>query len=202
MVVGVSRVFWEDAGRHAYWRMRLAEARHEVVGRALEQLAAAGRPVPPAAVAQKLADRFSAYRDEQLCLYPDAHAVIDAFKARGVLLALITNGAAELQRAKIVRFDLTHRFDHIQIEGEHDFGKPDEQAYRHALATLGVEARDTWMVGDNLEWEVVAPQRLGIRAIWFDGTGKGLPAGSPVKPDRIIRRLTELLPADAGNAAS
>jgi hypothetical protein len=36
-------------------------------------------------------------------------------------LALITNGAGEPQRAKIVSFALKHRFDHIQIEGEHGF---------------------------------------------------------------------------------
>ena len=34
-------------------------------------------------------------------------------------LALITNGTAEPQRAKVVRFALEHRFDHIQIEGGH-----------------------------------------------------------------------------------
>jgi putative hydrolase of the HAD superfamily len=50
------------------------------------------------------------------------------------------------------------------------------------------------MIGDNLEWEVVAPQRLGIYAIWIDVHGEGLPDGSAVKPDRIIRSLTELLP--------
>jgi putative hydrolase of the HAD superfamily len=50
------------------------------------------------------------------------------------------------------------------------------------------------MVGDNLEWEVVAPQRLGIYAIWYDGYGIGLPPGSPIRPDRIIRSLPELLP--------
>jgi hypothetical protein len=41
------------------------------------------------------------------------------------------------------------------------------------------------MVGDNLEWEVVSPQRLGIHAIWHDGYGVGLPADSPIRPDRI-----------------
>jgi putative hydrolase of the HAD superfamily len=51
------------------------------------------------------------------------------------------------------------------------------------------------MVGDNLEWEVVVPQRLGIYAIWMDVHGEGLPPGSPIKPDRIIRSLAELLPA-------
>ena len=49
------------------------------------------------------------------------------------------------------------------------------------------------MVGDNLEWEVVAPQRLGIHAIWYDGYGVGLPPDWPIRPDRIIRRLKELL---------
>ena len=31
------------------------------------------------------------------------------------------------------------------------------------------------------------PQRLGIYAIWMDVRGESLPAGSPIKPDRIIR---------------
>jgi putative hydrolase of the HAD superfamily len=56
------------------------------------------------------------------------------------------------------------------------------------------------MVGDHLEWEVAAPQRLGIFAIWHDALGRGLPAGSPVKPDRIIRSLSELLDRTKGRA--
>ena len=44
---------------------------------------------------------------------------------------------------------------------------------------------------------MVAPQRLGIFAIWIDVHGDGLPEGSTVKPDRIIRSLTELLPQRA-----
>jgi putative hydrolase of the HAD superfamily len=140
-----------------------------------------------------MAARYNAFREDQMHLFDGAHHVVDTFRARGVLLALITNGAAVPQRAKVTRFDLTHRFHHIQIEGEHGFGKPEERAYRHALAALGVEASDTWMVGDNLEWEVVAPQRLGIHAIWHDVVGEGLPQGSPIRPDRIIRSLPELL---------
>jgi FMN phosphatase YigB (HAD superfamily) len=43
------------------------------------------------------------------------------------------------------------------------------------MEVLGVGPHETWMVGDNLEWEIVAPQRLGIYAIWHDGYGVGLP---------------------------
>jgi len=177
--------FWADARRHRLNRQDLTTARRQIVGGALPSLASAA--------AARLADRFTAYRDEQMHLYPDAHETIDALKRLGVRLALITNGDGPGQRAKVERFDLAHRFDHVQIEGEHGFGKPEERAYRHALAALAVEAHDAWMVGDNLEWEVAAPQRLGIHAIWYDPLEAGLPKGSEVRPDRIIRRLAELL---------
>jgi putative hydrolase of the HAD superfamily len=187
------RRFWATA--EPAWRLKLAEARQEVVRGGFSALAATGHGVLPVDLVRRLADRFDAYREEQMFVFPGAHDAIDALKALGIKLALITNGAADTQRAKIERFALSHRFDHIQIEGEHGFGKPDEKAYLHAMAALGVTAPDTWMIGDNLEWEVEAPQRLGIYAIWIDVHGQGLPAGSTVKPDRTIRSLTELLPA-------
>jgi putative hydrolase of the HAD superfamily len=193
-VIAVSHAFWADTTHQAYWRMRLAEGRRAIVAGALAQLRASGRPVPLPETGDRLADRFTAYRDEQMCLFPDALMVIDALRSFGVRLALVTNGAAEIQRGKIARFDLTHRFDHIQIEGEHGFGKPDERAYRHAMQALDVGPHETWMVGDNLEWEVVAPQRLGIHAIWHDSLGQRLPRDSAIRPDRIIRTLSELLP--------
>ncbi|MFE0754145.1 HAD family hydrolase [Inquilinus sp. NPDC058860] len=201
-VAAFARGFWADAERHRIWRQRIGEARRVIAAGAFDSLAAAGRPAPAADVLHRLADRFTAYRDEQMRLFPDAHAVVDGFRARGIRLALVTNGAAEVQRAKIARFDLAHRFDHIQIEGEHGFGKPEERAYHHALQALGVAPGEAWMVGDNLEWEVTAPQRLGIHAIWVDGTGEGLPAGSTARPDRIIRAVSELLLDTPAGAAA
>jgi putative hydrolase of the HAD superfamily len=186
--------FWgRDQDWHRIWRQRLREAREQIVETGFAQLASDGYAVPPVAVQHALSHRFSAYREENLKLFPDVHETIDALKARGVKLALITNGPSEQQREKVVRFALAERFDHIQIEGEHGFGKPEERAYRHALAALGVEPHEAWIVGDNLEWEVVAPQRLGIFSIWYDPHGAGVPAGHAAKPDRIIRTLTELL---------
>jgi putative hydrolase of the HAD superfamily len=191
-IVDSGRSFWATA--EAEWRLKLSEARHVVVRDGFVALAATGHPALSMDLATRLADRFSAYREEEMFIFPGAHDAIDALKAHGVKLALVTNGAAEPQRAKVERFALTHRFDHIQIEGEHGFGKPDERAYLHAMEVLGVTAAETWMVGDNLEWEVEAPQRLGIYAIWIDVHGQGLPTDSTVRPDRIIRSLTELLP--------
>jgi len=188
-----SRDLWADPDRHKHWRHRISDARRRIVATAFAELAAAGHRMPAASVGEELADRYEALHNAEMCMFPDAHETLDRLKELGVKLALITNGAAEPQRAKVVRFALEHRFDHIQIEGEHGFGKPEERAYTHAMAALGVLPHETWMVGDNLEWEVVGPQRLGIHAIWHDGYGLGLPPDTPIRPDRIIRRLAELL---------
>lgn len=186
------RWFWSDEARHRQWRFGLETARIEVVRQVFAELAAQAPGATPA-TAEAFAIRFHAYREAQARFFPGAIEAVDELKARGVKLALVTNGEAGVQRAKVERFDLARRFDHVQIEGEHGFGKPEERAYLHAMQALGVGPADTWMVGDNLEWEVAAPQRLGIYAIWHDHLGTGLPPDSPVKPDRIIRSMAELL---------
>ena len=76
-------------------------------------------------------------------------------------------------------------------------GKPDEAVYRHALQALGAVPTEASMVGDHLEWDVGAPQQLGLRGVWMDRGGRGLPSGSTVRPHRIIRSLEELA-ASAG----
>jgi putative hydrolase of the HAD superfamily len=182
--------FWSDPARHKIARFGIPEARRQVIA---DAFVATGSEHMSPELAERFATRFAAYRDQLTDFFPGARETIEKLKARGVLLALVTNGGSATQRAKIERFSLAPLFDHIQIEGEHDFGKPDERAYLHAMSVLGVEAHETWMVGDNLEWEVAAPQRLGIFAIWHDGFGKGLPKGSTVRPDRIIRAISELI---------
>jgi len=189
------RVFWDDEAAHKVWRQNLPAARRLVTVGAFAELAPRNAKLDEA-FAHEFADRFHNHREAQAKFFPDAIETIDELKKRGVKLTLITNGAALPQRAKIEKFDLTRRFDHIQIEGEHGFGKPEPQAYAHAMATLGVTAEECWIVGDNLKWEVAAPQQLGIYAVWHDHMGDGLPPGSTVKPDRIIRSLSELLPPE------
>ena len=99
--------------------------------------------------------------------FPGALDALRTFRELGIKLALVTNGAAEVQRAKIERFELAPLFDAIVVEGEFGLGKPEPAVYTHALASLGVSAADAWMVGDNLEWDVVTPRALGMRGIWI-----------------------------------
>lgn len=187
-IVAHAQEFWGDHARGKHWRMQLFEARRRIVATALSRYDGIAH------LARPIADRYTSLREEEMHLHAGAIDTLKAFNERGVRLALVTNGDGAGQRRKIERFNLAPYFEHIQIEGEQGFGKPEERTYRHALETLRVAPAETWMVGDNLEWEVTAPQRLGIHAIWFDGEGAGLPPHATAKPDRIITALPELLP--------
>ena len=146
-----SRALWADPGRHKYWRQRIGEARRRIVATAFAELASAGHAVPGRAVSDALADAYNAMHEAELRMFPGAHETVDGLRERGVRLALVTNGAAAPQRAKLVRFALEHRFDHVQIEGEHGFGKPDERAYLHTMEALGVTAGET--ISSKLNWD-------------------------------------------------
>jgi putative hydrolase of the HAD superfamily len=180
--------FWAQPGSYAKWRNRVLEARTGIVLRLFEKWS-----IQPD-VAPRFAERFHDLRENGECrLFPGALETIRELGRRGVKLALVTNGHADTQREKVERFGLAPLFDHVQIEGELGFGKPDPRAYLHAMQALGVQPAETWMVGDHLHWEVEAPQKLGIYAIWHDFSRKGLPPNSPIHPDRIIHRINEIL---------
>jgi putative hydrolase of the HAD superfamily len=179
--------YWADPERHRVGRLDLAAARREVALIALTEFGRAD-----ATLAERIGDTYHALRDG--CLQPFAEAIdtVAWLRKSGCMLALLTNGSAALQRNKINRFGLSDMFDLILIEGEVGYGKPDPRVYTRALDTFRIAPIDTWMVGDNLEWDVAQPQRLGIYGIWVDASGKGLPPRHPVQPDRIIRRLSDL----------
>ncbi len=196
-VAASRRWFWDDATRHRAERVNMLGAWTKIVEHALASL---GRPDP--ALASTIAREFARRRRERMTLFPEALACLEAWRARGVRLGLVTNGDASQQRDKIARHALERFFDVVVIEGEFGAGKPDEVVYRHALDALGARAADTSMVGDHLDFDVAGAQRLGMRGIWIDRTGAGLPPGCAVRPDAIIRALTELEEALRRPAAS
>lgn len=188
-IFAAAQRFWSDSTRHREGRLDLARTRSEITHQGLSAAGIADR-----ALSTAVSEAFQTLRDQEMTLFPDAHETLDSLRERGVLLALITNGQSKMQRPKIERFALEHRFEHIQIEEEFGIGKPEPQSYLNILETFDVAAADSWIVGDNLEWEVAAPQKLGIHAIWHDHKASGLPPDAPAVPDRIIRGLAEILP--------
>jgi putative hydrolase of the HAD superfamily len=192
VVAGIYKVrdwYWADPERHRVGRADLRAASAWIVGEALRRL---GYKEP--AVTKRIAELYRDIREGGRSLFPGAIEALEGVRSLGIQTALLTNGDSKGQRAKLVQFDLARHFDYVCIEGEFGCGKPDERVYQGALSALKVESQETWMVGDNLEWDVAAPMRLGITGIWLDRFATGLPEGSTVKPQRIVTAISELIP--------
>jgi len=180
--------FWADKQRHKEGRLDIENARRKVLELTFEKL-----EIDDITLAHEIADLYSKLRVEAIDFYPGAEDTLKYLSEQDVALALVTNGQTHKQREKINRFRLDRFFPVILVEGEMGYGKPNEEVYHRALRELNLSAKSTWFVGDNLEWDVGAPQKLGIFGIWNDYRMKGLPPSSKIIPDRIITNISELI---------
>ncbi len=183
----VASHYWSDPERHRVGRLSLEKTRRMLVRQSLHELG-----IEDDALAAEITRRFGIIRDSRIHLFEDSIEALEKLSVR-TRLALVTNGESSVQREKISRFGIGRFFGKVFVEEEVGVGKPDVRAFENALREMNVAARDAWMVGDNLQWDVAAPMKLGMKGIWFDFRGRGLPGNSPVVPDRIIRSLTELI---------
>ena len=179
--------FWSDPARHRQGRLDLKAAWRHVAEEGFKRL---GIDSPP--VLDEFARAYATKREAAIQPLPGAVEALEAFKRKGVRLAMVTNGGGEQQQRKINRFGLSRFFDALVIEGEFGAGKPDPRVFHFALEKLGSTPAEAWMVGDNLEYDIAGAQGVGIHAIWVDTDGAGLPDSSSVRPDRIIGSLAEL----------
>ena len=193
-VARARRWFWSDPERHRRERTDMLGAWRKIADHALADVGA-----PDRELAADIAEDYAARRWERMQLFPGVRDALGRLRQRGVSLGLVTNGDRRQQRRKVEQYDLARFFDAILIEGEFGVGKPDESVYRHVLEALDSKPSEAWMVGDHLEWDVAAPQRLGLRGAWVDAEGQGLPESAPTRPDLIIRAFTQILDVTIGS---
>lgn len=190
-ILRVRTQFWNDPKRARIGRLDLRAASRSIVWQALLSL---GFDLPD--LARTVAESYRDLREAATSLVPGAVETLEAFRARGIRLGLITNGSASAQRRKIERFGLARHFDCILIEGEFGIGKPHERVFTTALTALHADPRTAWMVGDNLDNDIVTPHSLGLYTVWIDRDNRGLPPMAKAQPHRVIRSIAELLKLD------
>ncbi len=187
--LAADRWFWQEPEREDWGRLHQAGARTRIARRALRQL---GRRDD--GISQWVGPFVVQARVRALRPFAGALETLAELRRRGVALALVTNGEAASQRAKIDRVQLAPRFDVVVVEGEFGVGKPEPEVFEHALAALGKRPEDAWMVGDDLAKDIAGGQAFGLRTVWVDSRAEGLPEQPAARPDRIVRAIAELLP--------
>ncbi len=106
-------------------------------------------------------------------------------------IGMITNGATQRQKAKIMNTKLNSCFDSILISEEVGISKPDERIFKLALKKLNVIPEDTLFVGDDIEKDIGGCQNANIKGIWFNPNKKR--NVSEIKPYAEIDSFHQLL---------
>lgn len=185
-ILETSSWYWSDEVRHREGRKDLLKARIDMVAIAFQKLNLTKED------AIKVAKEYSELRDTNVFIYDGAYEVLKNARQSGYKLALITNGQSTDQRKKIERFNLEPYFDHIMVEGELGYGKPEKKFYIELLQRLNEPAENVAIIGDNYEWEVAAPKAFGFFSIWHDWKKRGIPDSATQFPDIIIENISQL----------
>jgi putative hydrolase of the HAD superfamily len=128
-----------------------------------------------------------------------AHALLEALRARGLKLAIVSNTAQPLWLLQPIfdRQGLTERVDAIVLSSEVGKRKPHPAIFEHALDELGVAAGEALFVGDRLRQDVGGAAAVGMKtaqALWFraddsEGPHPDFRAFTPMDVLNAVRRL-------------
>lgn len=106
----------------------------------------------------------------EIFMYEDAKQLLIKLKSKGVSTGIITDGRVEGQRAKIKALEIEKYIDYIIITDELGgpvFRKPNEKAFVIMQEHFGVPFGEMVYIGDNPQKDFIAPQKLGMKAIYF-----------------------------------
>jgi putative hydrolase of the HAD superfamily len=144
-------------------------------------------PPPSRFAAAELFHRFGSA--EAWEVYPEVPEVLDALRARGLRLGVISNWDMRLPEL-LRQLDLARRLDVLTTSSGVGVEKPDSRIFRRALRDLGVEPRAALHVGDSrledLEGAIAAGMRAlllvrGNRPVAAGATGAAGPTGTAAR---------------------
>ncbi|MET9849716.1 HAD family hydrolase [Streptomyces ossamyceticus] len=110
---------------------------------------------------------------------------LDELRAAGWRVGVATNGAVDIQRAKLQATGVSERVDGVFVSEEADARKPQRQHFALAAARCGAVLGDGgWMVGDNPVNDIGGGRSAGLRTIWVSN-GRSWPPPDP-GPDHTV----------------
>jgi HAD superfamily hydrolase (TIGR01549 family) len=108
-------------------------------------------------------------------------------------VGIITNGPAEVQRAKIDLLGIDELVDFVIISEEFGEAKPSRAIFAEALQRAGVDATEAVFVGDSPEFDMTGARNMCMRSIWINRHGVEWDQ-SGARPDREVRHIAEVPP--------
>lgn len=131
---------------------------------------------------------------------PEVRRGLEELRGAGWTLGIATNGAGDIQRAKLAATGLTSLFDGICVSEEIGARKPAYEHFEAAASLCGTRlSAGGWMVGDNPETDVEGARAAGLRTVWLS-SGRAW-ANVLREPDIVVRGALEAVEAMRAVAA-
>ncbi|HEY7064234.1 MAG TPA: HAD-IA family hydrolase [Chloroflexota bacterium] len=106
-------------------------------------------------------------RHETYRLYPDSLPALEALRARGVRLGVISNWEEWLEQL-LLHLEIHTFFAARTISGTTGIEKPDPRIFALALESLGVAPEEAAHVGDSVRHDVEGARRAGLTPVLID----------------------------------
>jgi len=131
--------------------------------------------------------------DEYLRLRPFAEvpAALRALNARGLPLAILSNGSRHSIDSVVRNAGLQDAFAHLLSVDEVQIFKPDMRVYALAEQKLGTARADILFVSSNA-WDVTGARYYGFETAWIDRRG-GTFDEMGQRPDHVVSGLDKLV---------
>ncbi len=144
-------------------------------------------------LACELADTYPAHRRQHHIVYDDVRPALERLRHTD-RLALLTNGASDLQREKIAGAGIGDYFEEVLVAGDIGIAKPHPHIFETLLARLEIEPHEAAMLGDSQSKDIQGAQDVGMKAVWVNRTNA--PRREGFTPDLEITTLATLVEAD------
>ncbi|MEU0391213.1 HAD family hydrolase [Streptomyces sp. NPDC006208] len=124
--------------------------------------------------------------------FPGVREGLEALRGAGWALGIATNGAGDIQRAKLAATGLVSFFDGIAVSEEIGARKPAYEHFEAAAMLCGVRlGTGGWMVGDGPETDMEGGRAAGLRTAWV-ANGRAWSDG-PREPDLVVQGIAEAI---------
>ncbi len=122
-------------------------------------------------------------------LFPDTVEVLTYLTEKKYNLHLITNGFEKTQHHKLRTSGIDNFFlEVITSEGSNSL-KPHAEIFEYALIKTGAEKRESIMIGDTPDVDILGACEAGIDQVYVNHTG----SKEPVKATYTVYSLKELM---------
>lgn len=117
---------------------------------------------------------------------------LDELRAAGWRVGVATNGAVDIQWAKLRATRIVDHVDGVFVSGEGDVRKPELRHFAMAAERCGASLSDGgWMVGDNPVTDIGGGRSAGLRTIWV-ANGRPWVPQAPA-PDHTVSHVRDAI---------